>query len=149
MMRQLTALFAKMGNFGGGTDVVRRPLRPVTTTIMMMRRRRRRRRTAVRLWEEKEEEGECKNHTRHCCHYWDEGGPHKGHERQMLHHIDMRWEGDKALGKGGAQKSLLLLDGGANTTITIATGNSTSSGTGYIEEDGRVQSSWCRRKGQR
>jgi hypothetical protein len=53
-MRQLTALFTKMGNLGGGVDVGRRPLRPITVTITMRRRRRRRRMTmAVRLWEEK------------------------------------------------------------------------------------------------
>ncbi len=43
MMRQLTTLFAKMGNLEGGTDVARQPLQPVTTMIMMMMRRRRRR----------------------------------------------------------------------------------------------------------
>ncbi len=68
MMRQLTALFAKMGDLGGVADVARQPLRPVMTTITM-RRRRRRRRMAVRLLEEKEEEGECKNLIPHCCHH--------------------------------------------------------------------------------
>ncbi len=28
----------------------------------------------VRLWEEKEGEGECKNQICCCCHHWDEGG---------------------------------------------------------------------------
>ncbi len=28
----------------------------------------------VRLWEEKEGEGKCKNQIRHCCHHRDEGG---------------------------------------------------------------------------
>ncbi len=60
MMRQLTAMFAKMGDLRGGVDVVRQPLQPVTTTITM-RRRRRRMTMAVRSWEEKEGEGECKN----------------------------------------------------------------------------------------
>jgi hypothetical protein len=55
--------------------------------------------------------------------------------------------------------SLLSLDGGAKTTTTIAMGNSPSNnhwdrhstllGMGYIEEDGGVGLSWCRRKGQR
>ncbi len=44
----------------------------------------------------------------------------------MLHCIDGRQGGNKAFGKGGAQKLSLLLGGGANTTITIAIGNSTS-----------------------
>ncbi len=92
----------------------------------------------MRLWEEKEEEGVCKNQICHRCHHWDEGGHHKGHERQMLHHIDSHQGGNEALGKGGAQKSSSLLGGKANTAITIATGNSTLSGTGYIEEDGGV-----------
>ncbi len=30
--------------------------------------------TVVRLWEEKEGEGECKNQIRRCCHHWDKGG---------------------------------------------------------------------------
>jgi hypothetical protein len=77
----------------------------------------------------------------------------------MLHRIDDRWGGKEAFGKGDAQKSLSLLGGRANTTITIAMGNSSSSkdldrhstllGTGYIEEDNGVLSSWCKRKGQR
>ncbi len=29
---------------------------------------------AVRSWEEKEGEGECKNQIRRCCHHWDKGG---------------------------------------------------------------------------
>ncbi len=29
--------------------------------------------TAVRLWEEKGGEGECKNQIRHLCHHWDKG----------------------------------------------------------------------------
>ncbi len=28
----------------------------------------------MRVLEEKEGEGECKNQIRHCCHHWDEGG---------------------------------------------------------------------------
>ncbi len=63
---------------------------------------------AVRLWEEKEEEGESKNWIRCRCHQWDEGGPHEGHERQMLHHIDGLWGGDEALGKGGVQKVIVV-----------------------------------------
>jgi hypothetical protein len=53
--------------------------------------------------------------------------------------------------------SLLLLGRGAKTMITMKMGNSplnniwdrhlTSSGMGYIEEDGGVQLSRCRRKG--
>ncbi len=57
MMRQLSALFGKMGNLGGGVDVTRQPLQTVRMKITM-RRRRRRMMTAVRLWEEKEGEGE-------------------------------------------------------------------------------------------
>ena len=72
MMRQLTALFAKMGDLGGSADVAWGPLQLVTTTIMR-RRRRRRRRMAVRLWEEKEEDGKCKNQFHHCCNHYDEG----------------------------------------------------------------------------
>jgi hypothetical protein len=30
--------------------------------------------TAVRLWEEKEGEWECKNQIRRCRHHWDKGG---------------------------------------------------------------------------
>ncbi len=30
--------------------------------------------TAVRSWEEKEGERDCKNHICHCCHHWEEGG---------------------------------------------------------------------------
>jgi hypothetical protein len=60
MMRQLSSLFAMMGNFVGGADVAQGPLRLMTMTITM-RRRRRRRRTVVRSWEDKEDEGECKN----------------------------------------------------------------------------------------
>ncbi len=30
--------------------------------------------TVVRLWEEKEGKGGCKNQIRRCCHHWDEGG---------------------------------------------------------------------------
>jgi hypothetical protein len=59
MMRQLTALFAKMGNLEEGADVARQPLRMVMTKITM-RRRRRRMTMVVRLWEEKEEVRECK-----------------------------------------------------------------------------------------
>ncbi len=72
----------------------------------------------------------------------------ESHECQMLHHINGHRGGNKALGKGGAQKSLLSLGGGANTTITIAAGNSTLLGTGYIEKGSRVQLLWGCRKGQ-
>ncbi len=65
----------------------------------------------------------------------------------MLHHINGCRGGNKALGKGGAQKSLSSLGGGANTTITIATGKLMSLEMGYIEEDGGVRLSWCNRKG--
>ncbi len=123
MMRQLTTLFAKMGNLGGGGGCCPATATTGATTIKM-KRRRRRMTTVVRSWEEKEEEGECKNQIRCCRHHWDEGGPHKDHEPRMLHRIDGHWGGGKALGKGGAQKSLSTVGGGASMTITIAIGNS-------------------------
>ncbi len=73
MMRQQTKLFAKMGNLGGGTDVARQLLRLVMMTITM-RGRRMRMTNAVRSWEEKEGEGECKKQICHCCHHQDKGG---------------------------------------------------------------------------
>ncbi len=39
-----------------------------------MMRRRRRMTTVVRLWEEKEGEGKCKNQIHHCPHHQGKGG---------------------------------------------------------------------------
>ncbi len=50
---------------------------------------------AVRTWEEKEGEGECKNQISHWCHHRDKGGPHKGQRCQMLqsHNINLELGG--------------------------------------------------------
>ncbi len=96
MIRQLTTLFEKMGNFRGGKDVMR------VTTMITMRRRRRRMTMLVRSWEEKEGKKECKNQICRRRHHRDKGGPYKGHGLKVLHCIDGHWGGDEVFGKGGA-----------------------------------------------
>ncbi len=78
---------------------------------------------AVRSWEEKEGEGECKDQIRHCHHHWNEGGLHEGHGHQMLHCINGRRGGDKALSKGGVQKSSWQSRDGKDPAVQAAREN--------------------------
>jgi hypothetical protein len=78
--------------------------------------------TAVRLWEKKKGEGECKNQICRCCHPWDEGG---------LGDLTITTPGRDDTHTNSAMRACMVL-----SNVRLAAGEGGGAAQDVVEDDG-------------